>query len=40
MEGNNKMEKKELNYEMRKNELGQKEDHPKDPLDKFQWKIK
>jgi hypothetical protein len=28
-----------LNYEMRENELAQKEDHPKDPLNKYQWRI-
>jgi hypothetical protein len=25
------------NCEVRKNELGQKEDHPKDPFDECQW---
>jgi hypothetical protein len=28
------------NYEMRENELGKKEDHPNDPLDKYQWRTK
>jgi hypothetical protein len=26
--------KRALNYEVRKNELGQKDDHPKDPLNR------
>jgi hypothetical protein len=27
------------NYKVRENELRQKEDHPKDPLDEYQWRI-
>ncbi len=36
----NKMGKGQPNYEVHKNDLKQKEDHPKDPLDKYQCKIK
>ncbi len=34
------MGKRQPNYEMYKNELKQKKDHPKDSLEKYQCKIK
>jgi hypothetical protein len=38
--GTNKMGKKQPNYEMHVNELGQKKDHPKDPFIGYQWRTK
>jgi hypothetical protein len=35
----NMMGKGYSNYKVRENELRQKEDHPKDPLDEYQWRI-
>jgi hypothetical protein len=35
-----KMRKGQLNYDRHGNELEEKDDHPKDPLYKHQWRIK
>ncbi len=36
----NKMGKRLLNYKVHENKLRQKEDHPKDPFDRYQWSTK
>jgi hypothetical protein len=40
VERNKKDGKRLLNYEMCKNGLRHRENHPKYPLDKYQWKTK